>query len=97
MSLFKTIKRKLKQFKNMIKSAIFTSIKQKNYVKDEIVTNEQVQEIIDNERKIFETVKSNKDLFRAENTNEEKIAKISEKLIKKKEISKREIIRIIAR
>ena len=95
MSLFKTIQRKLKQFRNTIKSMYFTIVEQDNYIKDETVTNEKVQEIIDNEHKIFETIQSNNVLFKDEQLNEEKIEKISETLIKKKELSKKEIISII--
>ena len=53
----------------------FTVVKQDNYVKDETVTNEKVQEIIDNEHKIFETIQSNNVLFKDEQLNEEKIEK----------------------
>ena len=86
MSLFKTIQRKLKQFRNTIKLAVFTVVKQDNYVKDETVTNEKVQEIIDNEHKIFETIQSNNVLFKDEQLKEQKIEQISETLIKKKEL-----------
>ena len=95
MSLFKTIQRKLKQFRNTIKLAVFTVVKKDNYVKEETVTNKKVKHIKDNEQKIFETIQSNNVLFKDEQLNEEKIEKISETLIKKKELSKKEIISII--
>ena len=41
MSLFKTIQRKLKQFRNTIKSMYFTIVEQDNYIKDETVTNKK--------------------------------------------------------